>query len=75
MTKTTLIKVNIELGLTYSFRSSVHYYHGRKHGSLQSDMVLEKELRVLHLDPKAARRQLFCIGKSMSIGLQSPFPQ
>ena len=29
---------------------------GRKHGSLQADMVLEKELRVLHLDMKAARR-------------------
>ena len=26
--------------------------------SLQADMVLEKELRVLHLDPKAAKRRL-----------------
>ena len=39
-----------------SFRDSVCYYHRRKYGSNQADMVLEKELRVLHLDPTAARR-------------------
>ena len=39
--------------LAYSFRGSVHYHHGGKHGSMQADMVLE-ELRVVHLDPKAA---------------------
>ena len=55
MTKATLTKANIELGLAYSFRGLVHYHHGRKHGSMQADMVLEKELRVLHLDLKAAR--------------------
>jgi hypothetical protein len=54
-TKATLIKANIYLGLAYTFRGSVHYHHGRKHGSMQVNMVLEK-LRVLHLDPKAARR-------------------
>jgi len=48
MTMTTLIKENISLGLAYSFRGSVHYHHGRKHGSVQADMVLEKELRVLY---------------------------
>jgi hypothetical protein len=36
------------------FRGSVHCRHGRKHGSVQIDMVLEKELRVLHLDLQAA---------------------
>jgi hypothetical protein len=40
------------LGLAYRFRSSVHYHLGRKHGSWQEDMILEKELRVLHLYPK-----------------------
>jgi hypothetical protein len=55
-TKATLIKENIELGMVYSFRGSVQYHHGRKHGRLQADMVLETELRVLHLDPKTARR-------------------
>jgi hypothetical protein len=40
--------------LVYSFRGSVHYHHGRKHGSL----VLEKELRILHLFLKAARWRL-----------------
>jgi hypothetical protein len=34
----------------------VHYHHGRRHGSTQADTVLEKEMRVLHLDQKAARR-------------------
>jgi hypothetical protein len=44
------------LGLVYSFRGLVCYHHGRKHGSLQADMVLEKKLRVLHLDLKTAKR-------------------
>ena len=52
MTKATLIKANIYLGLAYSFRGSVHYHHGGRHGSVQADMVLE-ELRVLHLDLQA----------------------
>ena len=40
-------------GLAYSFRGLVYYQHVRKHGSTQADVVLEKELRVLHLDPQA----------------------
>jgi hypothetical protein len=36
-----------------SFRGLVCYLHGAKHGSVQADMVLE-ELRVLHLDLRAA---------------------
>ena len=35
------------------FRSLV-YYHSRKHCSVQANVVLEKKLRVLHLDPQAA---------------------
>jgi len=46
MTKTTLIKDNIQLGLAYRFRGSVHYPHGGKHGSMQAGMELE-ESRVL----------------------------
>jgi hypothetical protein len=45
MTSATLIKENISLGLAYSFRGLVSYHHSRKHGSMQADMVLEKELR------------------------------
>ena len=30
------------MGLAYSFRDSVHYHHGGKHGSIQADMVLEE---------------------------------
>jgi hypothetical protein len=41
------------LGLAYIFRSLV-YYHSRKHCSVQANVVLEKKLRVLHLDPQAA---------------------
>jgi len=31
-------------------------YHGRRHDNVQADKVQEKELRVLHLDPKTMRR-------------------
>ena len=68
MTKTTLIKANIELGLAYSFRGLV-YYHGGKHGSIQADMALE-EPRVLHLNLKATRRRL-----DEHLRPQSPLPQ
>lgn len=32
---------------------SIIYLHGKKHGGVQADMMLEKELRILHLDPWA----------------------
>ena len=38
-----------------SFRGVVHHHYGRKHGSVQADMVPEKELRVLRLDLQAAK--------------------
>ena len=59
MTKATHTKGSIYLGLAYRFRGLDHYHHrkhSRKHGSMQVDVVLEKELRVLHFDLKAARR-------------------
>jgi hypothetical protein len=37
-----------------SFRGSVHYHHAGKHGSMQEDVVLEKELRVLQFVLQAA---------------------
>ena len=54
MTTATLIKEDIYWRLAYSFRGLVHYDHGEKHGSIQADMVLEKELRVQYLDLQAA---------------------
>jgi hypothetical protein len=36
----------------------IGYHHSRKHGNIQADMVLEKELRVLHLDPQAVKGRL-----------------
>ena len=66
------------MGLVYRFRDSVHYcYHGRKHGSIQADMALEKDLRVLDLDLKAGRQEegFFCTEWSLSIGIQGPPPQ
>jgi hypothetical protein len=45
------------LGLAYSFRGSVSYHYGGKHGSGQADMVLQKELRVPHLDLRASGRE------------------
>jgi len=56
VTKTTLTK-DISLGLVYSFRGSVHYHHGGKPGSAQTDMVLEEESIFLNLDPKADREE------------------
>lgn len=31
-----------------------HYPHGKNHFGLHADLVLEKEQRVLHIDPQAA---------------------
>ena len=39
-------------GAGLQFRSLVHYCHGGKHGSM-----LEKKLRVLHVDLQAAGRE------------------
>jgi hypothetical protein len=55
MTKATLIKTTFNWGwLTGSEVQSIII----EAASIQADMVLEKELRVLHLDPKAERREL-----------------
>ena len=48
--KATFDKENIHLGLAYNFRTLVHYHHGGKHGSIKTDMVLAKALRVLYVD-------------------------
>ena len=45
-------------GKRLQFRGSVHYHHGREHGGMQADMVLEKELRVLYLDLQATGSEL-----------------
>jgi hypothetical protein len=37
-----LIKENVYLEPGLQSRALVHYHHGRKHGGLQADMVLEK---------------------------------
>jgi hypothetical protein len=57
MTMATLTKKNISLRLAYRFKGLVHYYHGRKHGGMQADMALEKELRVLRLYLQLAGRE------------------
>jgi hypothetical protein len=44
--------------ITFAEVQSIIMLHGRKHGNVQADMVLGKELRVLHLDPKADRTGL-----------------
>jgi hypothetical protein len=45
------------IGTFLCFRGLVHYHHGRKHGNMQKDIELEKELRVLYQDPQAAARE------------------
>ena len=49
------------------FRGLVHYHHGGKHGSTQAAMVLEKEPRVLHLDPLVAEITVCCTGWNLSV--------
>lgn len=41
MTKTSLTKLNIELGLVYSFRALTYYHHGSKHDSVQAGIMIE----------------------------------
>jgi hypothetical protein len=61
MTQETLTG-KIQLRLSYSFRGSVHYYLGRKHGSIQVEEVLGKELIGVYLSLKATRRKLVATG-------------
>ena len=51
-------KESIYWRLAYGFRGFAHYHHGGEHSGRQADMELEKELRVLHLDPQAAEREV-----------------
>jgi hypothetical protein len=37
-------------------RGSVRYFHVWKHGGMQGNMLLEKELGVLHLDWQSAKK-------------------
>jgi hypothetical protein len=55
MTKATVTKESIQLGLAYSFRDLIHYRH---EGSIQADMVLEKELRVSYGSAGSMRREI-----------------
>lgn len=43
------------LGTNLQFRGLVHYCYGWNHGIAQGDVVLERELSVLHPDPKVAK--------------------
>jgi hypothetical protein len=50
----TLIKGNISLQLAFSVKGLVLYCHGGKHGSMQTELVLQTRLRVQHLDRQTA---------------------
>ena len=50
MTTATSRRESIPSALVGSYIGLVHHHHDRKHGSMQADMVLEEELRVLLLD-------------------------
>jgi hypothetical protein len=47
------------IGAGLQFKGLIHYDHGRKHDRTQAGMVLEKELRVLHLDIQTAGRDCY----------------
>lgn len=64
-----------DIGLAYTLRNLVHYRHGGKHGSIQGGIVLEKELRVLHLHLKAGAGDCVDTGHSLNIKTSQPtFP-
>ena len=50
--------------LSYRFRGSIHYYLGRKHGRIQVEEVLGKEIIGLYLSLKATRRKLVATGSN-----------
>ena len=56
MTTVTLIRKNISLELYYIFRGLTHRHYDRKHGGKEVEIMLEKELRILHLHLKASGR-------------------
>lgn len=51
-------KESIQFGLAYSLRGIVLCHHGRKYDGGQVAMMLEEDLRLLHLDLQAAGRGL-----------------
>jgi hypothetical protein len=66
MTKVTLNKGKHFIGAGLEFQRFHPLSSRWEHGSIQADMVLEKELRILHLDWKATGN---CYtGQSLSIG-------
>ena len=50
-------KRNHLIAAVYSFRGLVCHQHGREDGDTQAHMVLEKQLRVLHLNDQATGRE------------------
>ena len=48
-----LTTISLIIGVGFQFKGIVYCHHGGKHGSMQAGMLLEKELRVLRLDPQA----------------------
>lgn len=51
------------MGLSYIFIGVVHYHYGRKQGSVQADVTLEKELRVLRQQSET----VFLTGQDLTI--------
>ena len=62
------------MGLAYRFRGLVHHHQGRKHGSMQADMVLEKELRVRYLGLQAAEGAVYYTGVTRTQETSKPAP-
>lgn len=43
--------------VSLQFRGFIRYHHSGKHGGTQVDTVMEKELRILHMNQQAAARE------------------
>lgn len=72
MTVATLITEKHITGQADHLRGLVHYYPNRRHDSVQVDIVLEKELRVLHLDLYAAGRDCDTLVRLEQLLLKGP---
>ena len=62
------------IGAGLQFRGLVHFCHGGKHSGVQLDTVLEKGLRVLHLNPEGAGGPIGLASDTSKIPSHTPSP-
>lgn len=61
------------MGLAYSFGDLVHHHGVEGHGGVLTDLTLERELRLPHLDQQAVGREL--LGLALALETSKPIPR